>query len=532
MIASAADRPQDSGLPEILRRLRRQRLLIVALAVLGAVAALGFALLQPAKYQARASIAFTDPALDVGIVGSVPVANQQPDQLAAANADTIKRGEVLQNVEQSLGGLLSIAQLRSDVQTQVDPQSDLVLITATTGSPTLSARVANAVASNAVAAATGDARSQYASAAQQLRARSRSASRGSGAAPQRAALLDAASRLESLSVLAAPARTADTARPPTSQSSPNPLGDAILGGILGLVIALFVAGARDSLDRRLRDQSEIKELAGFPLLGLVGRSALGKVPHAAHDSGPDAALESFRIMRTNLEILARNSSFKTVLVTSAVAEEGKTTVAASLASGIALAGKLALLVDCDLRRPAIAERLGISDKPGLTDYLTGSAEPHDVLQTVPVQQAAEGQNGASAGIHTQPLTCISAGSRHEQPAELLSDNDRFGTFLREASQAYDTVIIDTAPILPVADTLELLPQVDCVLLCVRASVTTRDQLAAAREALGRFPDRPIGLIITGVSEDARTGYYPDYYYAERSKEPDGPWRRLAQLGRR
>jgi capsular exopolysaccharide synthesis family protein len=480
--------------------------------VLGALAAILFSILQPTKYEARASISFTDTSRDVGIVGSVPVPSQQPDQLAAANATTIKRGEVLQRVQHALAGRLSVSQLRNDVQAQVDPQSNLVVVNATTGSATLSARVADAVASEAVAVANRNARSQYATAARQLRARFRSSAHGARA--ERAALADQISRLESLSVLATAAQVAEPARAPTSPASPVPAGAAVLGGILGLIIGLFVAAARDSLDRRLRDQDEIKELAGFPFIGQIGQSALGRMADAGPDSAHDASLESFRILRTSLERLDRNSSIKTIVVTSAVAEEGKTTVAASLASGIAAAGKSPLLIDCDLRRPSVAERVGISPAPGLTDYLTGSAEPQDVLQIVP-QQGADSQNGAYAGVHTQPLACISAGSRHAHPAELLSDHERLATFLREVAEAYDTVIIDTSPLLPVADTLELLPHVDCVLLCVRASFTTRDQLVAAKEALSNFPDRPIGLIITGVTEDARSGYYPGYYYGDR-----------------
>jgi capsular exopolysaccharide synthesis family protein len=501
-----------------LRRFTRQWLLILTFAVLGVAAAVGFAALQHKRYTATASLSFNDSSQDVSILGSVPTENLQPTEQVNAAAETIKRTQVLTRVQRQLRGALSLSQLRGDVQATTNPESDLVQVTATTGGAALSAQAANAVANQAVAVTNGQTRAQYASAAHKLRAQLAGLGHGPGSAAARAELADAIGRLESLSLLATPGQIAEPARIPTSPSSPMPVLDGLIGGVVGMLIGLFAAMLRDSVDTRLRSSAQIKQVADLPVLGRVRGDSLGHVAGAGADDGQALGLESFRILRTNLEFLARDAPVKTILVTSAVAEEGKTTVASSLAYASAMVGKSTLLVDCDLRHPTVASRLGIEGRPGFTDCLTGRADRADVVRPVAV---AGSENGAYAGLQIQPLYCIAAGTPHAHPAELLSSK-RLISFLEEVSDAYDTVIIDSAPLLPVADTLELLPNVDCVLLCARASVSTRNQLTAVRETLSQFPDTLTRLVITGVTEEAE---YGQYYYNGNAKPRRGLRRR-------
>jgi capsular exopolysaccharide synthesis family protein len=198
---------------------------------------------------------------------------------------------------------------------------------------------------------------------------------------------------------------------------------------------------------------------------------------------------------------------KTVLVTSALPQEGKSTVATSLASAYVLAGKRTLLVECDLRRPTMAKRLSCEQSPGLSDYLIGQATPTEVVQKVPL---VEPQNGTAAPT----LVAITAGSPTPRPAELLASK-RFGAFLDQVREAYDVVVIDSTPLLSVGDSLQLVPRVDGVVLCVRAEQTTREQARAARQALEHFPDRPTGVVVTGVKPGHELDYgYYSYAYAQ------------------
>jgi len=311
---------------------------------------------------------------------------------------------------------------------------------------------------------------------------------------------------------------AKSALAPSSPDSPKPARNTVLAALLGFVLGLFAAFVRDSLDRRLHSTAEITEHLRLPLLGYVRDGAMGHAGPLTNGRGrlEDADLEAFRILRTNLEFLDSERTLRSVIVTSALPEEGKSTVAASLAYASVAAGKSTLLVECDLRRPALAERLGVSGRPGLADYLLGAAEPQEVLQTVPILDNGRSPgngSGASKERGVAKLACITAGGPAANPAELLG-SERFSKFLSEVTSAYELVVLDTSPLLSVVDTLELVPVVDGVLICVRVSRTTRDQVIAAKTALNRFPPHPAGLVVTGIKsgDEGDYGYY-SYSYA-------------------
>lgn len=156
---------------------------------------------------------------------------------------------------------------------------------------------------------------------------------------------------------------------------------------------------------------------------------------------------------------------------------------------------------------------GLQPGPGLSDYLAGRAEPGDILQTVAIPGASVGNGNGPAPETTAGLVVIVAGTPTSRPAEILS-SERFRTFLSTVRDAYDIVILDSTPLLSVVDALELLRHVDGIVLCARSVQTTRDQLRAARAALDRAPDRPTGVVVTGLSarDEAEYGYY-SYAYA-------------------
>jgi Mrp family chromosome partitioning ATPase len=167
-----------------------------------------------------------------------------------------------------------------------------------------------------------------------------------------------------------------------------------------------------------------------------------------------------------------------------------------------------------------AERFKIAAQPGLTDWVAGKAKPADVLRQVQVSRDAPAtEQGATtteldetAGS-PRPLNVIAAGSWAPRPAELLG-SERFRGFLDNVSKLYDLVVCDCAPLLPVGDTLEIIPKVDAALICVRLDQTTHEQALAAKAAIEHFPARPTGVVVTGV-RPGREGYYYGYYSAHR-----------------
>jgi Mrp family chromosome partitioning ATPase len=188
----------------------------------------------------------------------------------------------------------------------------------------------------------------------------------------------------------------------------------------------------------------------------------------------------------------------------------------SLASAAAVGGQSVLLVETDLRRPCFARRLGINATPGLTDYLQGSASPSDILQVVELVEppTMAMPNGSTTAMNAtaaakRSLVCLTAGTATATAAELLS-GPRFRDFLGKVSRAYDLVVLDTSPMLAVADPLALASEVDVVLVCVRSDQTTRDQVRSSREILSHLPTHKAGAVITGIKGGDPDGY--GYYY--------------------
>jgi Mrp family chromosome partitioning ATPase len=155
--------------------------------------------------------------------------------------------------------------------------------------------------------------------------------------------------------------------------------------------------------------------------------------------------------------------------------------------------------------------MGINAAPGLCDYLVSRAEPREVLQSIAPPGGSSNGSDATAVTTAIPFVAISAGSPSPHSAELLR-SQRCREFLGQVRDAYDIVILDTCPLLSVADTLEQLSSADAVVLCVRASKTTRDQARAASAALSHFPSRPAGVVLTGSRVGDDSGYQGYYSY--------------------
>ncbi len=501
------------------RLILRHRVTLVLATVIGAAAALAYSSVASPTYTATASIQFQDISQQLGFVGTFGGTLETPAQLAAGSSRDITQATILARARQILKASRTIEQLRSDISTSVDTSSNLVLVEASASDKTFAARLANALTQADVDHANRQARSRFRADAADLQRRI-------ALIPDNPANLvtrqnDQAnlSRLQTLGIVARPASIAQTADTPQSPAAPKPVFNTVLGGVLGLILGLGIASVRQSLDRRLRSSEEIEEaLAGVPILGLIGASVLGATPLAApadEDAGSRVTRASFGILRRNVELLNLDDKIKTVAVTSAAPDEGKTTVALWLAASFASVGRRTLLVEADLRRPVLADRLELPRTPGLIEYLAGRASPEAILRTVgslPSSRPATNGQGNS-------FVAIFAGEPGSNQDELLASN-RFRDALAEMSAAYDVIVIDTSPLLPVPDTLEILPLVDAYLVCVREGVSKRTDVAATRAILARLPARSCGGVTTGMSrhESKASGYY-DYYSYDRDLKP-------------
>ena len=508
------DAPKYTTLRDYLRVLREQRLLIVLVVLAFTGAAILLSARQQPQYEASASIAFRAENAEFSEIGAPAPQTETPEQRAAIQAQRVTELEVAERAKEKLDSELAPGLLARLVSAQPEARTHFVVVRAESSDPAFAADLANAFAEAAAEVHTARVREGYEESARVLRRRNRTLRRRQFSQGTRAANIDRINRLQTLAQTAEPATVAVRAEQPPDPFSPKPIRNGVLGLLLGLTIGLVAAFVRDALDRRFKSVREIKEELKLPLVGHVRDDMLGRSVVSSNGKGSMSSdeLEAFRILRTNVDFLDVDKPSASVVVTSALPEEGKSTVAGALAAAYASAGRRTLLVECDLRRPTLAARVGLAPAPGLSDYLVGQASPQEILQPLTIDAAAP----AARPDGTAPaatLVCITAGTPSPQPAELLG-SARFRAFLEQVSSVYDAVVVDSPPLLSVVDTLELIPNVDRVVICVRASRTTRDQARAAKAALEHFPQRPAGVVVTGVrpGDESDYGYY-SYAYA-------------------
>jgi Mrp family chromosome partitioning ATPase len=511
-------------LQDYLRVLRRYRNMIVAVTIIGGIAGYVSAARQNDVYQATAQVTFQDPTQDLNLVGYGSSSVQSPSQLAAVNAQTANGPALMTKVKAQLKTPLSVGALSGAISPQVQVNSGLLEITSRASTAAFAADLANAAANQLQLQDNHQAKAEFKNVATQLSRQIQRLSKPRNAkSPAAVGQLgfdeDELARLTTIGEFAKSAQIAKLAQVPGAPVSPKPTRSTVIGLVIGLLLALIVAFIRDSLDRRLRTPHDIEESLRFPVVGHVRNEAMGLVAQLRNGAGDGNPrdLESFRILRRNVEFLDRERVPRSIVVTSAVPEEGKTTVSSSLAFALAAAGRRTLLIDCDLRRPAIAERLGIEQSPGLSEFLMSEASLEQIQRAVEFQDpppgapaSTNGSNGVARPANTHGLVCIPSGAPSPNGAELLGSR-RFAEFLEEVGEQFDIIVMDSSPLLPVADTREMLSVVDAVLLCAREFQTTREQALAAKAALDRFPSRPTGVVVTGVRPQGAG--YESYSYS-------------------
>jgi capsular exopolysaccharide synthesis family protein len=504
------DYPRYVTVRDYMQVVREHRWLIVLVTLVFTGASVAFSLSAKKSYQAEASLQFQEDSVNPGFLGALVPNDATPEQRAAIDAQRVRKPQVVQEAARILQVSPASANgLLSHISSRPEAKTNLVIIDATSSNPRAAANLANAFAQATQKVRQAEVRDGYAQAARAIRRQIAALGNGLATFSNRTVLQVQAVQLDQGAKVISPVQIARAATVPRSPASPKPVLGAVLGVLIGLIVGVLAAFVRDAMDRRFKSSEEITTEFRLPIVGYVREDALGKTATAMNGRRPltEVDLEGFRILRTNVEFLNVDKPPGVVLVTSSLPEEGKSTVAAALAGAYAAAGKRTLLVECDLRQPTLAKRLGLAAQPGLTDVLTGQATPADVAQTV-----LEGFPNSAAS----PLQCVVAGTETPLPAELLR-SERAKAFLAEACEAYDAVVIDSSPILPVVDTLELLSAVDGLVVCVRASRTTREQARAAKTTLEHFPKLPTGVVVTGLRSHRDAYAYPAYSATGRVK---------------
>jgi|SRR5579884_1448727 len=515
--------PRYTSLRDYLRVLRANRVLIVVMTIVFGGATYAVSKQATKSYTASATVALQNPTQAFALAGLGAAQNAQiPLQTPAINAASVGSPGILRPAAASLRHTFPhatveeiYAGLSGAVGARVEASTNLVVISAGSSQPGLAAKVANAVAESDVRVTTQQVRAQLRQIADGLEARLSTIAQNPANALAREQDALTISRLRGLATVIVGAQIQTRAFAPAGPSSPKPTRNAVLAALVGLTLAIVIAFLRASLDRRVRSAAQIRRALDVALLGRVPESALGRVGTISNGrkAMSPAEQEAFRILRANLDLLSTEKNLHTLAVTSPLPDEGKSTVAASLAFASAWAGRRTLLIEADLRRPSLAKRARLDGAPGLTELLSGYAP--DARAPIErfiqrIGQPASGGNGRSSESSEPPaqLEVITSGKTPSMPAELLG-GQAFRELLNQVREQYEMVILDTPPILPVADAIEILPQVDAVLICVRVGRTRADELSALRSALDQIPPRSMGLVVTGLrpGDESDYGYY-------------------------
>ncbi len=283
---------------------------------------------------------------------------------------------------------------------------------------------------------------------------------------------------------------------PSSPSSPKTLLNIVLGVVFGLVLGAAIAVIRDILDNRVKSPESLAKIAGAPVMGvIVNDSTTTRHPVATRAGPRNVRAENFRQLRANLQFANVDQHPRVIAVTSSIPEEGKTTVALNLASTLAEAGFSVCLVDADLRRPAVARLLGLPSPVGLTSVLI-----HQVALSEAMQHASSS------------LYVLASGPTPPNPSEVLASS-YVREVIRSLLDIVDYVVIDTAPVLPVADGSEVAALADGTLLVARQGVTTDTSVRRAVEALGRVDARLLGVVLNRLPIKSNDRDYGYTYYS-------------------
>ena len=393
------------SLRDYLRVLRDHRVMIVVVTAVFCVVANRISNELTKTYNAQASVAMGSLGQDLALAGlGASTTDQLPAQTPTINAETISNPAIIDPAAARLRhrGFPNVTSkgLKNALSARVEAQSSLVILQVSSSNESLAVNSANAVANQDVAFLTQQEDRLFDQAAAGLRTQLAAVLHSSTDQASRAVYATQIAKLRSLKKFAQGAQVTQYARPPVSTSGRNPVRDTILAGLAGLTIAIVVAFLRSSLDRRVRSAPQIQRELGVSLLSRVAASAMGRAGAAqnARRKMTPGDLEAFRILHSNLDHLAPERRLASIAVTSPLPEEGKSTVATSLAFASCWAGRRTLLIEADLRRPSLARRAGLQTEPGLSELLMGTASLNQAVQRLPSAPPSRNGDGSAAQL--------------------------------------------------------------------------------------------------------------------------------------
>lgn len=442
---------------DYLRIARRNWILATSLTLLGVLVGGAASIFVKPTYTSATQLFVS--IQNSGSVQELQQGNSFTQSRVQSYARTITTPVVLQPAIEALGLDTTPADLAGKVKATTDLNTVLISISATDTSPVQAAAIAQAVANSFVTAIDNLERPKV-----------------GGTSPV------------NLSIIT-------PAEAPTTPSAPNTKINLLMGFVIGLTLGVAAAIVRTLVDNRIRGEADLRHITDLPLLGGIAfdqdatrKPLLTQAPHQS----PRA--EAFRQLRTNLQFANVSGRAKTVLVTSSLPGEGKSTTAINLAIALAQAGQTVCLLDADLRRPSVSEYLGIDRNVGLTTVLVGEADVDDVLQS----------------WGDSNLYVLASGQIPPNPSELLG-SEQMKDLIQGLEGAFDTIVIDAPPLLPVTDAAVLSQHVGGVVLVIGSQKVTQQNLQKSINALDMVGAQVLGVVLNRLPVKGPDAYAYSYY---------------------
>ncbi len=519
--------PGDGSiLRDYLNVLRRRKLVFLLALVLVPLTAVLLAVRQQPLYQASAEVLLNNNDLAASLTGTASsIFFQDPVRIADTQAQLARVPSVAQrvvdaaNVRGRTGN-----ELLAESSVTAEQNADLLQFSVTDPSPAIAARLATEYARQFTiyrrhldTAAIVSARGEVARRLQELL---RSGDRNSSLY---ATLAEKEQQLRTLEALktanATVVRSADAA----AKIRPRPVRSGVLGVLIGVLLGLALAFLWETLDTRVRSAGDVSGLLHIPLLARlpVPRRKMRRKHELVMLAAPNSHdAEAFRMLRTNLEFVNLERDARTIMVTSALEREGKTTTVANLAVALARSGQKVALVDLDLRRPFVDRFFDLGGRPGVTDVALGHVPLTQALAYVAVSGdhlLAEESSGNGHGSVGGALHVLTAGSTPPNPGEFVGSH-RLEAILHALAEKSDVVLIDSPPMLHVGDAMTLTGRVDAIVLVVRLKVVSKPMLTELQRLLSNAAATPLGFVLAGAEGEAGYGYVGSYYRDSRTAD--------------
>lgn len=519
--------PRQRGLTDYLRIVRRRKWYIIGTTILVAGLAVTFSLRQQKIYQAQSRVVLSRMDIAGAITGAHnPSFSEDPARYAATQA-SIARSTAVAVLAIEKSGIPGRTESSLLKESSVTPSAtaDVLDFVVQDRNPAAAARLVNAYAAAFVAYQLQLQTNALSRARRQLKQQlSRLAGLGLSQSAAYRRLANSEQQLHTMQLL----QSQDTVLTHPSkgvQVKPTPSRDGLLGLAFGILIGLGLAFAAEALDRRVRTVEEVEEQLGLPLLARIP-ATVRRYGHgiAMIDQPRSPYAEALRRLATNIVFSNPDRPARVLMFTSALQREGKTTTLANLGVALAALGNRVVLVDLDLRRPALPSLFGVHPLTGLTDVAVGRKPLDAALVRVALSHLTrddeEGQEPSDLPLPGS-LHFLPAGPLPPSPGEFVASEALAARVLEPLRKRADYILVDSPPACAFGDAARLSAWVDAVVVVARIGVANRSALQDLQRQLADAPVPSLGVVVADANLSGIAGYARYVRYEYMPGSPNG-----------